>query len=80
MTRVLLVLVTITAVATSVAGAQTFPNRIELPDGFQPEGIAIAGDQFYVGSIPTGKVYEEACEQARAQSSSPRRQVRRRSA
>jgi sugar lactone lactonase YvrE len=58
MTRVLLVLVAITAVATSVAGAQNaFPNRIELPDGFQPEGIAIAGDQFYVGSIPTGKVY-----------------------
>lgn len=57
MTRVLIVLVAITAVATSVAGAQTFPNRIELPDGFQPEGIAIAGDQFYVGSIPTGKVY-----------------------
>jgi sugar lactone lactonase YvrE len=57
MTRVLLVLAGIAAVATSVAGAQTFPNRIELPDGFQPEGIAIAGDQFYVGSIPTGKVY-----------------------
>jgi sugar lactone lactonase YvrE len=57
MTRVLIVLVAITAVATSVAGAQAFPNRIELPDGFQPEGIAIAGDQFYVGSIPTGKVY-----------------------
>ena len=57
MTRVLLVLAAVAAVATSVAGAQTFPNRIELPDGFQPEGIAIAGDQFYVGSIPTGKVY-----------------------
>lgn len=57
MTRVLLALATIAAVATSVAGAQTFPNRIELPDGFQPEGIAIAGGQFYVGSIPTGRVY-----------------------
>jgi hypothetical protein len=57
MTRVLLALAAIAAVATSVAGAQTFPNRIELPDGFQPEGIAIAGGQFYVGSIPTGRVY-----------------------
>ena len=57
MTRVLLALAIIVAVASSVAGAQTFPNRIELPDGFQPEGIAIAGGQFYVGSIPTGRVY-----------------------
>ena len=57
MTRVLLVLAIIVAVASSVAGAQTFPNRIELPDGFEPEGIAIAGGQFYVGSIPTGRVY-----------------------
>jgi outer membrane protein assembly factor BamB len=57
MTRVLLALALIVAVASSVAGAQTFPNRIELPDGFQPEGIAIAGQQFYVGSIPTGSVY-----------------------
>ena len=57
MTRLVLVLAGIAAIVTSVAGAQTFPNRIELPDGFQPEGIAIAGGQFYVGSIPTGKVY-----------------------
>jgi sugar lactone lactonase YvrE len=58
MTRLCLALVGVAAVlVTSVAGAQTFPNRIELPDGFQPEGIAIAGQQFYVGSIPTGAVY-----------------------
>jgi sugar lactone lactonase YvrE len=58
MTRVLLVLAAITAVAASAVGAQNaFPNRIDLPDGFQPEGIAIGGDQFFVGSIPTGAVY-----------------------
>ncbi|MCI0635902.1 MAG: superoxide dismutase [Actinobacteria bacterium] len=58
MTRALLVLAAIVAVATSAAGAQNaFPSHIDLPDGFQPEGIAIAGDQFYVGSIPTGRVY-----------------------
>ena len=57
MTRILLALAAIAAVATSVAGAQTLPNRIELPDSFQPEGIAIAGGEFYVGSIPTGAVY-----------------------
>src|SRR5437867_1266295 len=59
MTRVLILLAGIAALATSVAGAQNaaFPSRIDLPDGFQPEGIAIAGGQFYAGSIPTGAVF-----------------------
>jgi sugar lactone lactonase YvrE len=61
MTRLLLALTTIAALmalAITPASAQSaFPERIELPDGFQPEGIAIAGTQFYVGSIPTGRVY-----------------------
>jgi sugar lactone lactonase YvrE len=58
MTRLLLALTAIAVVAVSVAGAQSaFPSRIDLPDGFQPEGIATAGEQFYVGSIPTGAVY-----------------------
>ena len=44
--------------AASAHGAQAaFPTRIALPNGFQPEGIATAGAQFYVGSIPTGAVY-----------------------
>lgn len=34
------------------------PDTIALPDGFQPEGIAVGrGHTFYVGSIPTGAVY-----------------------
>jgi sugar lactone lactonase YvrE len=59
MTRLLLALATIAAlIAATPGGGQTaFPERIELPDGFQPEGIAISGTQFYVGSIPTGAVY-----------------------
>ena len=58
MTRLLLVATTVAAVLTSVAGAQTaFPSRIDLPNGFRPEGITVAGEQFYVGSIPTGAVY-----------------------
>jgi sugar lactone lactonase YvrE len=58
MTRLLLVLAAFAAIATSVAGAQgTFPSTIALPTGLQPEGVAIAGQQFYVGSIPTGAVY-----------------------
>jgi len=43
--------------ASALGATNAFPARIDLPDGFQPEGIAIAGQQFYVGSIPTGAVY-----------------------
>lgn len=40
------------------ASAAEFPEHISLPDGFQPEGIAIGrGTTFYVGSIPTGRLY-----------------------
>ena len=57
MTRVLLVLVGTVLVTASALAAQTaFPGRIDLPDGFQPEGIATTGEQFFVGSIPTGAV------------------------
>lgn len=39
-------------------GAASFPDRIELPDGWQPEGIAAGkGHELFVGSIPTGAVY-----------------------
>jgi sugar lactone lactonase YvrE len=39
-------------------GASTrFPEKIGLPNGFRPEGIAIKGTTFYVGSIPTGAIY-----------------------
>ncbi len=58
MTRLVLALAGIAVVMASVAGAQSaFPSKIDLPDGFQPEGIATSGEQFYVGSIPTGAVY-----------------------
>lgn len=58
MTRLVLALAALTAVLTSLAGAQSaFPTKIDLPDGFQPEGITTSGEQFYVGSIPTGAVY-----------------------
>jgi len=39
------------------AAADGFPDTIDLPNGFRPEGIAIGqGHAFYVGSIPTGAV------------------------
>jgi sugar lactone lactonase YvrE len=59
MTRLLLVLAAAaTFAATAVAGtSEDFPKRINLPNGFQPEGIANERGTFYVGSIPTGAVY-----------------------
>ncbi|MBB5873741.1 streptogramin lyase [Allocatelliglobosispora scoriae] len=49
---------------TSIAAAEAaqagggFPDIIGLPDGFQPEGIAIgAGTTFYVGSLVDGAIY-----------------------
>ena len=55
---VLVMLAIAAAVGGSQAGAQEAgPELIRLPDGFRPEGIAIAGNTFYVGSIPTGAIY-----------------------
>src|SRR4051794_41924659 len=46
-------LVSLTVVA--VAAAQTLPRRINLPNGWQPEGIAAgAGNQPFVGSLARG--------------------------
>lgn len=43
---------------TPVSAQDVFPEVIPLPDGFQPEGIAVGkGTTFYVGSIPTGAIY-----------------------
>jgi len=44
--------------ATPLAANSNFPEKIALPDGFRPEGIAIGKRAtFYVGSIPTGAIY-----------------------
>lgn len=32
-------------------------ERIALPSGFRPEGVAIAGNALFVGSIPSGRVF-----------------------
>jgi sugar lactone lactonase YvrE len=47
-----------TVLAAPLGAASRSPERLALPDGFQPEGIAI-GERgtFYVGSIPTGAIY-----------------------
>lgn len=62
MRRVMLFAAWIAVAATVLAaplGANSrLPERIALPNGFQPEGIAIGKrGTFYTGSIPTGAIY-----------------------
>src|SRR5262244_3117835 len=47
------------AAAENAGGpAQAFPGTIALPDGFQPEGIAIGqGPVAYFGSLADGSIY-----------------------
>src|SRR5215207_6212277 len=58
-----LIAVVVLGVALSVplaapAQAQPFPDRIELPDGFMPEGITIGpGTTAYFGSRADGDIY-----------------------
>ncbi len=58
MRRLVLLVSAILLVPGSGLAAGSFPRTIALPDGWQPEGIAIGtGTTFYVGSIPTGAIY-----------------------
>jgi sugar lactone lactonase YvrE len=62
MTRVLTLAVALLAAAIlsggAPAGQQAFPDVIQLPRGFQPEGIEVGkGTTFYVGSVLNGAVY-----------------------
>jgi len=43
--------------ATATPQTTSFPARIELPAGFQPEGIAIARGTAYLGSRANGDIY-----------------------
>ncbi|CAN5515093.1 hypothetical protein BH10ACT10_BH10ACT10_26970 [soil metagenome] len=43
---------------TPAAQAGTAPGHVPLPDGFQPEGIAIGGHTAYFGSRATGAIYK----------------------
>jgi outer membrane protein assembly factor BamB len=57
--RLIIVLVAASILAVPIAlGKGPFPPTIPLPNGWQPEGIAIAnGKTFYAGSRATGAVY-----------------------
>jgi sugar lactone lactonase YvrE len=57
-----LILVAVAAAVLSIpavtSAATRFPQKIPLPNGFRPEGIAVGrGTTFYVGSIPTGAIF-----------------------
>jgi sugar lactone lactonase YvrE len=57
--RVGVVLAALLVFSPAVATASTaFPTTIDLPDGFQPEGIAIGpGPVAYLGSLADGRIY-----------------------
>jgi sugar lactone lactonase YvrE len=59
MLRALSFFAVVATVLAGVAGAggQVFPQVIQLPRGFQPEGIEVKGVTFYVGSVANGAVY-----------------------
>jgi sugar lactone lactonase YvrE len=59
--RILISLLAVVLSLTAVGGVLAAPGLevIPLPDGFAPEGIASGrGSTFYVGSIPTGAIYQ----------------------
>ena len=48
----------VAVVATAAAGPKPFPEVIQLPNGFRPEGIEVGkGTTFYVGSVASGAIY-----------------------
>ena len=63
MRRIALLVLALSALAAlastlAAGGGRSFPDRIDLPSGFAPEGIDIDHKgTFYVGSIPTGAIY-----------------------
>ena len=63
MLRLLSVIATLAAVASVVPAASraeraAFPEVIQLPRGFQPEGIEVGkGTTFYVGSVANGAIF-----------------------
>jgi hypothetical protein len=54
----LAIIVVLAALGAAPVRAAPFPSRIDLPNGFAPEGIAIArGVTFYTGSLVDGAIY-----------------------
>jgi sugar lactone lactonase YvrE len=49
--------VSLVSAGATAGPVKSFPQVIQLPNGFQPEGIEIRGTTFYVGSRVTGAIY-----------------------
>jgi len=55
----LLVLLAVNSLSASAQSEKSFPQIFNVPDGFQPEGIAVGrGSSFYVGSLFDGRIYK----------------------
>ena len=52
----MLLLLIVTVPQTAEAGSR--PKIIPLPDGFEPEGIATKGDDFFTGSLVDGAIFK----------------------
>jgi sugar lactone lactonase YvrE len=52
----MLLLLIVTVPQTAVAGSR--PKIIPLPDGFEPEGIATKGHDFFTGSLANGAIFK----------------------
>jgi sugar lactone lactonase YvrE len=61
----------VSTTATAAPATTKFPDRIELPNGFQPEGIAIAHGTAYLGSRATGDIYAADLKSGRGKVISP---------
>jgi sugar lactone lactonase YvrE len=51
-------LTTLPGAATQAGGGGGGPDRINLPDGWQPEGITTDGKKLYVGSLVDGAIWK----------------------
>ena len=80
MTKHLVVFAAIAVVVSSASAAtdQSFPKRIDLPDGLQPEGIAAAGERFFTGSLETGAVQRKPAHRRGSAARSAANRARRR--
>ena len=54
----LMMLLVLIVMVPQTAGAASRPKVIPLPDGFQPEGIATRGNDFFTGSLANGAIYK----------------------
>ena len=49
--------VLLAAAVPAASSARPYPDVIQLPAGFRPEGLEIKGNTFYVGSVASGAIY-----------------------